>query len=251
MSTPKKRLDVLLTELGLAPSRERAQGLILSGNVLVNDVPQTKAGLAVAENSVIRIRGQEHPYVSRGGIKLKAAIDYFSISVSGKTALDIGASTGGFTEVLLMEGAAKVFAVDVGHNQMDWKIRNDPRVVCFEKINARSIEFSLIGQKVDIIVADVSFISLEKIFPALIQFSTPETCWITLVKPQFEVGREKVGKGGIVTSEEDRADAVKRLTAFSETLGLMRQGLIDSPITGTNGNREYLAFWKHQGPSGS
>ena len=251
MTVIKKRLDVLITELGLAPSRERAQGLILSGNVLVNDVPQTKAGFSVAEGALIRIRGQEHPYVSRGGIKLKAAIDHFSISVAGKTGMDVGASTGGFTEVLLMEGAAKVFAIDVGHNQMDWKIRNDPRVVCFEKINARSMEFSLIGQKVDIIVADVSFISLEKILPALIQFSSPETCWITLVKPQFEVGREKVGKGGIVTNEEDRIDAVNRLTSFSESLGLTREGLIDSPITGTNGNREYLAFWKHQGPTGS
>jgi 23S rRNA (cytidine1920-2'-O)/16S rRNA (cytidine1409-2'-O)-methyltransferase len=240
----KKRIDLLLVERGLAPTRERAQSLILAAKVLVGDVPVTKPGQAVVEDAEIRVKGEDHPYVSRGGIKLAAALDAFAVAVEGRTALDIGASTGGFTHVLLLRGAQKVFAVDVGHNQLDWKIRQDPRVVVHEKVNARAMEFGLIGQKVDLIVADVSFISLDKIFPSAIQFAHAETDWITLIKPQFEVGKDKVGKGGIVTSEEDRQEAVERLTASSECLGLRRLGLIDSPITGTQGNKEFLAHWK-------
>lgn len=240
----KKRLDVLLAEKGLAPSRERAQSLILAGNVLVNDQPVTKAGHPVAEDAEIRIRGEDHPYVSRGGLKLAAALDAFQVSAAGRTALDIGASTGGFTHVLLLREAAKVFAVDVGHNQLDYKIRQDPRVISHEGVNARHIEFALIGQKVDLIVMDVSFISIEKILPALIPFASPATDWITLIKPQFEVGKELVGKGGIVTSDEARRQVIERLTRFGETLGLIRHGLIDSPITGTQGNKEFLAHWK-------
>lgn len=241
----KKRLDVLLLERGLAPSRERAQSLILAGQVLVNDQPATKAGQSVSVESEIRVRGEDHPYVSRGGIKLEAALRAFSIEVGERVGLDIGASTGGFTQVLLMRGAARVFAVDVGHNQMDWKIRSDPKVTVLEKINARSLSWDQIGQKVDVIVVDVSFISLEKVLPSLLAFAHPrETDWITLIKPQFEVGRDKVGKGGIVTSEEDQRQVVERLTAFGETIGLRRIGLIESPITGTEGNREFLAHWK-------
>jgi 23S rRNA (cytidine1920-2'-O)/16S rRNA (cytidine1409-2'-O)-methyltransferase len=193
---------------------------------------------------VIRIRGEDHPYVSRGGVKLASAIDAFRVPVEGRVALDVGASTGGFTHVLLLRGIKKVHAIDVGHNQLDWKIRQDPRVVVREKINARSIEFDLIGEKVDLIVIDVSFISLEKIFPALLQFAHPETDWITLIKPQFEVGKEHVGKGGIVTSEEARQQAVRRLEEFGKTLGLKQVALIESPITGTQGNKEFLAHWK-------
>ncbi len=240
----KKRLDILLVEKGLAPSRQRAQSLILSGNVLVNDVPVTKAGHSIPEEANIRIRGEDHPYVSRGGIKLAGALDAFQVSPEGRVGMDIGASTGGFTQVLLLRGATKVFAIDVGHNQLDWKIRQDPRVVVLEKINARSLEFKQVGEQAGIIVIDVSFISLEKIFPALIPFMTPETDLVTLVKPQFEVGREHVGKGGLVTSEEARQEAVERLTQFGKTLGLQRLGLIDSPITGTDGNKEFLAHWK-------
>lgn len=240
----KKRIDLLLVERGLAPTRERAQGLILSGNVLVGDVPVTKAGQQISETADIRIRGQEHPYVSRGGIKLAAALDAFGVAVEGRIGLDVGASTGGFTHVLLLRGAARVHAVDVGHNQLDWKIRQDSRVVVYEKINAREMPFELIGEKVDLIVIDVSFISLEKILPATLSFGSSETDWITLIKPQFEVGKEKVGKGGIVSSEEDRQEAVSRLTRFAKSLGLDRRGLIDSPITGTQGNKEFLAHWK-------
>jgi 23S rRNA (cytidine1920-2'-O)/16S rRNA (cytidine1409-2'-O)-methyltransferase len=240
----KKRLDVYLVEKGLAPTRSRAQSLILSGNVLVNDEPATKAGHSIPEDAQVRIRGAEHPYVSRGGVKLSQALTDFHIEVNERVALDIGASTGGFTQVLLLAGAAKVFAVDVGHNQLDWKIRTDPKVSVHEKVNAREMKFEEIGQKVQIIVMDVSFISQEKILPNLTQFATPETDWITLIKPQFEVGREKVGKGGIVTDEADRLEVIERLTRFGETLGLRRTGLIESPITGTDGNKEFLAHWK-------
>ncbi len=229
----------------MAPTRQRAQGLIMSGNVLVGDVPVTKPGHPVAEEAIIRVRGEEHPYVSRAALKLVAGLDHFGVSVEGRLALDVGASTGGFTQVLLQRGAARVFAIDVGHNQMDWQIRKDPRVTLFEKTNARSLEFSLLATKVDIIVVDVSFISLVKILPALVQFSNgSETDWVTLIKPQFEVGREKVGKGGIVTSDADRQEVVARITEFARTLGLERRGLIDSPIAGTDGNREFLAWWK-------
>lgn len=240
----KERIDIILVERELASSRERAQALILSGNVIVNDVPVTKRGQVVAVDAEIRLRGEGCKYVSRGGIKLEAAIRAFGIDVAGKTALDVGASTGGFTHVLLLAGAAKIYAVDVGHNQLDWTIRKDPRVVVHEGINARYMDFELIGEKVDIIVADVSFISLSKIFPALIQFAKPETDWITLIKPQFEVGRDKVGKGGIVRSEEDRLEAVEKLVCSSEKLGLRRADLIESPISGTSGNKEFLAHWK-------
>jgi 23S rRNA (cytidine1920-2'-O)/16S rRNA (cytidine1409-2'-O)-methyltransferase len=241
----KKRLDVLLVERGLAATRQRAQGLIMSGNVLVGDVPITKPGQAVEDAAAIRIRGEDHPYVSRAALKLVAGLDQFGIEAEGRTGLDIGASTGGFTQVLLNRGASHVYAIDVGHNQMDWRIRKDPRVTLFEKTNARSLEFGVIGTPVDLIVVDVSFISLVKILPALVQFSKgAETDWVTLIKPQFEVGREKVGKGGIVTSDTDRQDVVASITEFARTLGLDRRGLIDSPIAGADGNRELLAWWK-------
>jgi 23S rRNA (cytidine1920-2'-O)/16S rRNA (cytidine1409-2'-O)-methyltransferase len=240
----QKRIDIILVERGLAPSRERAQSLILSGNVLVNDTPATKAGQVFSDEVDIRIRDQDHPYVSRGGIKLAAALDAFSVPVEGRIGLDVGASTGGFTHVLLLRGATRVHAVDVGHNQLDWKIRQDPRVKVYEKVNARNLPYELLGERVDIIVVDVSFISLEKILPALLPFSHPDTDWVTLIKPQFEVGKDKVGKGGIVTSEDDRKMAVDRLVDFAKTVGLKQLGLIESPITGTQGNKEFLAHWK-------
>jgi 23S rRNA (cytidine1920-2'-O)/16S rRNA (cytidine1409-2'-O)-methyltransferase len=242
----KPRIDLLLVERGLAPSRERAQSLILSGNVLVADVPVTKPGQTVDPASEIRIRGEDHPYVSRGGVKLAAALDQFGIAVEGRVALDVGASTGGFTHALLLRGARKVHAIDVGHNQLDWKIRQDPRVVVKEKLNARYLKFDDIGEHVDVIVVDVSFISLEKLFEPLLLVAKPETDWVTLIKPQFEVGKEQVGKGGIVTSAEARTGAIERLTRVGETLGLRRLALIESPITGTQGNQEYLAHWKRK-----
>lgn len=240
----KKRLDLLLVERGLAPSRERAQALIISGNVLVNDVPATKPGHSIPSDAPIRIRGQDHPYVSRGGVKLAAALSAFQVATQNKTAMDVGASTGGFTQVLLLGGAQTVYALDVGHNQMDWQIRTDPRVIVMEKINARNMAFDLIGRQVDLIVVDVSFISLEKIIPALLQFAHIQTDWITLIKPQFEVGRDAVGKGGIVTSVDAQQQAVERLYEFGKTVGLNRLNLIESPITGSQGNKEFLAHWR-------
>ena len=240
----KKRIDVLLVERGLAPSRERAQALILAGKVLVMDAPCTKAGSTFSENVAIRLREADHPYVSRGALKLKGALEAFSVSPSGKIALDVGASTGGFTQVLLEAGAEKVIAVDVGHNQMDWKIRSDPRVECIEKVNARNLSEEIVRQKVDVAVVDVSFISLDKIFPALFPLIKEGGDVISLIKPQFEVGRAEVGKGGIVTSGEARAESVQRITNVAKGLGWMRVALIDSPITGTDGNVEYLAHWR-------
>jgi 23S rRNA (cytidine1920-2'-O)/16S rRNA (cytidine1409-2'-O)-methyltransferase len=240
----KKRLDVLLVERGFAQSRERAQALILSGDVLVADVPVTKAGTAIAEDAAIRLRKEDHPYVSRGALKLKAALSAFGVSVVGKVGLDVGASTGGFTEILLEAGAAKVIAIDVGFNQMDWKIRNDPRVECIEKVNARYLSEEQVRQKVDVVSIDVSFISLDKILPAVFPFVAEGGDVISLVKPQFEVGREDVGKGGIVQSEDARQEALARITEFAKTLGWNRVALIESPITGTDGNIEYLAHWR-------
>lgn len=246
MKVEKIRLDILLVESGLAPSRERAQALILSGNVLVNDQPVDKPGKPIARGAVLRVRGQDHGFVSRGGLKLEAALDRFHIPVAERVGLDVGASTGGFTDVLLQRGIAKVHAIDVGHNQMDWKIRQDPRVRVLEKVNARYLTYDQIGEQVGIIVIDVSFISLEKILPALMQFSDEATDWVTLIKPQFEVGKDKVGKGGIVNELTDRLHAVDNVTRFTESLGLKRLDLIDSPIEGTQGNKEFLAHWKRR-----
>ncbi len=240
----KKRLDQLMMERGLAQTRERAQSLIIAGKVLVNDEPHSKPGSKFLDTVPIRVREEDHPYVSRGGLKLASALDHFQISVQDRIALDVGASTGGFSHVLLLRGIQKVHAIDVGHNQLDWKIRSDSRVLVQEKVNARYLEFHQIGEKVDIIVIDVSFISLDKILGPLGQFATTQTDWVTLIKPQFEVGRDKVGKGGIVNSETDRQNAVDHLIAFGKTLGLECRGLIESPITGTDGNVEYLAHWK-------
>ncbi len=225
-------------------SRQKAQGLILAGTVLVDDSPLVKPGQQVHDDCHIRLRGENLPYVSRGGLKLAAALEKFEIPVAGKVALDIGASTGGFTHVLLLKGVQKVYAIDVGHNQMDWKIRTDPRVCLKEKLNARYLQFDQIGEQVDVIVVDVSFISLEKILPALIQFSHLDSQWITLIKPQFEVGRQFIGKGGIVNSEEARNTAIEKILKFCNHLGLKREGIMDSPILGAEGNKEFLAYWK-------
>ena len=240
----KKRLDLFLVEKGLVATRERAQALILAGQVLVDDVPHTKPGHSVSNAALIRIRGVDHPYVSRGGVKLEAAISTFKIETKGRIALDVGVSTGGFSHVLLLRDVLRVHGIDVGRNQLDWQIRNDPRMFLKEQTNARYLKFEQIGEKVDLIVIDVSFISLEKVLPALIQFAHADTDWVVLIKPQFEVGREKVGKKGVVTSEADRQGVVERIIHFGRTLGLARQGLMDSPITGAEGNKEFLVHWK-------
>lgn len=240
----KTRLDLLLVARGLAPTREKAQALILAGNVLVEDEPATQCGRKVAPDAAIRVRGESQPYVSRGGLKLAAALDAFGVPVDGRTALDVGASTGGFTDALLTRGAGRVIALDVGRNQLDWKIRSDPRVTVIEGENARYVKFETVGRTVDVIVVDVSFISLGKVLPALVQFAKKETDWITLIKPQFEVGREKVGKGGIVTDDDARRESVLKVTQEADAIGLSREGLIESPVAGARGNREFLALWR-------
>lgn len=240
--TSKLRLDRLLVERGIAESRERGHALILSGQVLVDGQKVEKAGSLVPEGADIRILGEQMPYVSRGGLKLEAALREFMIDVTGTTALDVGASTGGFTDCLLQHGARKVYAVDVGYGQMAWKLRQDPRVVLIERTNIREITPSHIPEPIDISVIDVSFISLEKVIPSILRFLKPDSGIIALIKPQFEVGKEQVGKGGIVRDEAARTAAVERLAAFIRDLGLAVKGVIPSPITGQDGNVEYLIY---------
>ncbi len=243
----KKRADLLLVERGLAATRQKAQSLIMSGNVLAEDVPVQKSGQLIEEKSEIRLRGAAHSYVSRGALKLLQAIREFEVNPQGHVALDVGASTGGFTEVLLEKGAKKVFAVDAGTNQMNWKLRSDSRVVVLEKTNARHLEYETIGEKVGIITMDVSFISVTKIFPALLQFTTEKTEWVVLVKPQFEVGKSKVGKGGIVASDELRQEALAFVQKEAEKLGLQMIKSADCETHGADGNREFLVHWRWAG----
>ena len=236
----KIRLDRLLVAHGFVKSRERGHALILAGQVLVNGQKQDKAGALVPEDAGIRILGEVLPYVSRGGLKLEGALKGFKISVEGKTALDVGASTGGFTDCLLQHGAKKVYAVDVGYGQLAWKLRQDPRVITIERVNIRDIASSLTPEPIDIAVIDVSFISLEKVIPSILKFLKPDSEIIALIKPQFEVGREQVGKGGIVRDEAARSAAVDRVTDFIRGSGFEVKGVIPSPITGQEGNVEFL-----------
>lgn len=236
----KIRLDRLLVERGLVESRERAQALIIAGQVLVNEQKQNKSGSLVPEDAEIRILGEQLPYVSRGGLKLESALKEFEVSVAGKTALDVGASTGGFTDCLLQHGCEKVYAVDVGYGQMAWKLRQDPRVVVIERTNIRTMEPSLVPGPVAIVVIDASFISLEKVIPSIMQFLGPGSQLIALIKPQFEVGRAQVGKGGIVRDETARIAAVTTIADFIRSVGLDVTGVIPSPIRGQDGNVEFL-----------
>lgn len=241
------RIDVLLVERGLAPSRERARALILANAVRVNGQPVTKAGTAVATDAELAITGADHPYVSRGGVKLAHALDTFHIAAAGRVALDIGASTGGFTDVLLQRGAGRVVALDVGHNQLDWKIRTDPRVFVLEHVNARNLTAAELPPDLhafDIVTIDVSFISLRHILPAVPPLLLPSADVIALVKPQFEAGRGEVGRGGIVRDEAVWTRVIAEVTDAANALGLTRAGLTDSPITGMEGNREYLLHLK-------
>ncbi|MHB8846311.1 MAG: TlyA family RNA methyltransferase, partial [Nitrospirota bacterium] len=238
----KMRLDRMLVERGLAESRERGQALILAGQVLVDGQKVDKAGTPILPDSDIRILGEQMPYVSRGGLKLEKALAEFSIGVKDKVALDAGASTGGFTDCLLQHGAKKVYAVDVGYGQMAWKIRQDPRVVVIERVNIREMDSSLVPEKIDIVVIDVSFISLEKVIPSLMRFLSPGGDVVALIKPQFEAGRGKVGKGGIVRDETARGEAVERVRKFVQDQGFVVKGITPSPITGQDGNVEYLLY---------
>jgi 23S rRNA (cytidine1920-2'-O)/16S rRNA (cytidine1409-2'-O)-methyltransferase len=236
----RKRLDQLLVERGLADSRARAQAVILAGQVFVDGLRADKPGHSVPADSRIEVAARL-PYVSRGGLKLEAALDRFDLSVAGRTCLDIGASTGGFTDVLLQRGARRVYAVDVGKGQLDWKLRNDPRVIVRERINARLLRPEHVGEPVDLAVCDVSFISVTLILPAVVPLLGPGGEMVILVKPQFEVGRGQVGKGGIVRDPELHRAACGRVEEAVRQLGFDAR-LMESPVTGAEGNREFLLY---------
>jgi 23S rRNA (cytidine1920-2'-O)/16S rRNA (cytidine1409-2'-O)-methyltransferase len=235
----KVRLDQLVTERGLAPSRERARALILAGQVTVGGEPVTKAGAQVDDAAEIVLATPDHPYVGRGGLKLAHALDTFQIAVAGREALDIGASTGGFTDVLLQRGAVRVVALDVGHGQFDWTLRNDPRVVVMERFNARHLTPADIPGPVDVVAIDVSFISLRQILPVVPPLLRPGADVVALVKPQFEAGRAEVRKG-IIRDEAVHQRVVDEIAAAAAGVGLTPMGSIPSPITGQKGNVEFL-----------
>jgi 23S rRNA (cytidine1920-2'-O)/16S rRNA (cytidine1409-2'-O)-methyltransferase len=237
------RLDTLLVDRGLAASRERARALILAGTVRVNGQPASKAGTSVPSDADVSVATPDHPYVGRGGLKLAHALDTFAIPVDGRTALDIGASTGGFTDVLLQRGAARVVALDVGHGQLDWKIRSDPRVDVIERKNARTLTPSDLPPgraPFQLVTIDVSFISLRLILPVVPPLADDPADVVALVKPQFEAGRAEVGKGGIVRDPVVHARVLEEVATAADALGLRRAGTIESPIAGMEGNREYL-----------
>ena len=243
MTAARTRLDTLLVARGLAESREKARALILAGKVRVAGHAAAKAGSMVPEHAAIEVAAPEHPWVSRGGIKLAHALDGFGIEARDRLAIDLGASTGGFTDVLLQRGARQVIALDVGHGQLHWKLRTDPRVIVIEGVNARTLNRSSLpdlGDGADVVTIDVSFISLAYILPVVPELLAPSADVVALVKPQFEAGREAVGKGGIVRSEAARTKAVEKVRAFLEETGWKVVGLIDSPIRGGSGNPEYL-----------
>lgn len=236
----KIRLDILLLEKGLASSRQNAQGLIAAGLVLVEGQPATKVSTLVPTDCNIEIKGKNCPYVSRGGLKLEAGLDYFGIDVKGMTCADIGASTGGFTDCLLQRGAVKVFAIDVGYGQLAWKIRQDERVVVMERTNARNLTKESLGETIDLATVDASFISLKILLPPLLPLFREKAAILALIKPQFEVGREHVGKGGVVKDVLLHDAVIEQITAFAGTLGLKAVGVSPSPILGPKGNREFL-----------
>jgi 23S rRNA (cytidine1920-2'-O)/16S rRNA (cytidine1409-2'-O)-methyltransferase len=242
------RLDVLLVERGLAASRERARALILAGQVRVNGQPLTKAGASLLSDAEVTVDVPDHPYVSRGGVKLAHALDVFAIDVRDRLGLDIGASTGGFTDVLLQRGAQRVVALDVGHGQLDWKLRSDPRVVVIEHVNARLLSSEQLpsdARSFGIVTIDVSFISLRLVLPVVPALLAADGDVVALVKPQFEAGRAEIGKGGIVRDDDVRRRVVEEVAESAVALGLERTGTVESPIPGMEGNREILMHLRH------
>jgi 23S rRNA (cytidine1920-2'-O)/16S rRNA (cytidine1409-2'-O)-methyltransferase len=241
---PKKRLDILLTERNLAPTRLRSRHLILSGKVLVNKIPVFKSGRMVSAIDDIRIKDEDIPYVSRGGLKLSHALAHFNIDVSHLVCLDVGASTGGFTDCLLQAGASHVFAVDVGYGQLAWKLRTDSRVTVIERANIRYLEPDALACPVDLAVIDASFISLKIVVPAAMKFMKTPSRVLALIKPQFEVGKGKVGKGGIVRDPALKVEVIEELLRFFVRMGLHPEGVIPSPISGAKGNEEFMISLK-------
>jgi 23S rRNA (cytidine1920-2'-O)/16S rRNA (cytidine1409-2'-O)-methyltransferase len=238
----RTRLDTELARRGMAPSREAAQRLILAGCVRVNSRPAGKADQKVDENSHIEVFGAAGPYAGRGGYKLAAALDTFPIAVEGRLALDVGASTGGFTDILLQRGAARIIALDVGYGQLALRLRNDPRVVVMERVNIRQVTPQDLIYRPDLAVIDVSFISLKLVLPVVTALAADRCDIVALIKPQFEVGKGQVGKGGVVRDPVQRQQVVDDVTGFAAASGLTVRGVIESPITGAAGNREHLAW---------
>lgn len=238
----KERLDVAMTQRGLAESRQKAQAIIMSGQVYVNDRKQTKAGAPVTEQDKIEVRGKTLAYVSRGGLKLEKAMRHWPIDLNGAVCADIGASTGGFTDCMLQNGAQKVYAVDVGYNQLDYRLRTDPRVVCMERTNARYLSPEVIAQPLDFASVDVSFISLNLILPALHTLLKQEGHVVCLVKPQFEAGKDKVGKKGVVRDPAVHLEVLERFLVHARNAGFAVLDMDFSPIRGPEGNIEYLGY---------
>ena len=238
------RLDKLLVDRGLAPSRDRARALILAGVVQVGGMPATKAGAQVEASAAVSLREPDHPYVSRGALKLEKALEAFALDPRDRVALDVGASTGGFTDLLLRRGARRVYAIDVGYGQLAWSLRQDARVVVLERENIRYLEPAKVPERPDLAVIDVSFISLTLVLPKVVElFGQPDhQPIVALVKPQFEVGRDQVGKGGVVRDEAARLAAVDKVRAFARQAGMADEGLVESPIRGPAGNVEYLLW---------
>lgn len=237
----KQRADLLLVTRGLAESRARAQALIMAGKVFCGEQRVAKAGQPIPDDQPLEVRGQDHPWVSRGGVKLAHALDHFGLSPEGRVCLDVGASTGGFTDVLLHHGAAKVFAVDVGHGQLAWKLRSDPRVVTLEKTNARYLDAAQVPEPIAALVCDASFIGLEALLPRPLALCADQAWAVALIKPQFEAGPEAVGKGGVVRDQAVHQAVCARVQAWWAALpGWQVLGISESPITGPEGNREFL-----------
>lgn len=236
----KERLDVLLVSQGLAASREKAKAIIMSGNVLVNGQREDKAGTMIDVKVEITVKGGQLKYVSRGGLKLEKAMSHFDLTLEGRVCMDVGASTGGFTDCMLQNGAVKVYSVDVGHGQLDWKLRNDPRVVCMEKTNIRYVTPEQIEEPAAFVSIDVSFISLTKVLPPVRELMTEDGEIVCLIKPQFEAGREKVGKKGVVRDPKVHEEVIEKVIDFAATVGLESRELEFSPIKGPEGNIEYL-----------
>jgi 23S rRNA (cytidine1920-2'-O)/16S rRNA (cytidine1409-2'-O)-methyltransferase len=237
----KQRADKLLVERGLVETRAKAQALIMAGKVFSAERRIDKAGDVLADDAPLEIKGEDHPWVSRGGQKLAHALDFFGLRPGGAVAIDVGASTGGFTDVLIANGAEKVYAVDVGHGQLDWKLRNDPRVVVLERVNARYLSAKEIPERVDWVVCDASFIGLETVLPAALSLTKPMAIAIALIKPQFEVGPDRVGKGGVVRDPALHREVCERIRAwFGRRPGWTVLDIVESPILGPQGNKEFL-----------
>jgi 23S rRNA (cytidine1920-2'-O)/16S rRNA (cytidine1409-2'-O)-methyltransferase len=246
-ATPKQRLDQTLVDRGLADSRTKAQALVLAGVVFSGTTRLDKPGMSVTADRALEVRGADHPWVSRGGLKLAHALDHFAIDPTGLVVADVGASTGGFTDVVLTRGAKKVYAIDVGHGQLAWKLRNDPRVIVLEKTNARYLTAAEVPEPIDFVVCDASFIGLETVLPAPLALAKAGGRLVALIKPQFEVGKDRVGKGGVVRDPALHREVCERIAAWLPRRGWTVIGTTESPVLGPEGNKEFLIAARKDG----